>query len=124
MRDQTPRAPARAHSACNQGGGSCFSTIGAAQTGDTIRIAAGSYSKNILITRTVTLEGGWNAEFTARDPAANPTVVMPADSSRMVVEIVGKFGDWAAVAPTLDGLTQRLNHLCDHYNTGYEQLGL
>jgi hypothetical protein len=89
------------------GGGGDFSSINAAlaaaQPGDTILVAAGAYTENVLITETVTLEGGWDVNFTFRDPAANPTTVRPADPLVAVVDIEGQFADTSAVAPTLDG---------------------
>jgi hypothetical protein len=105
--------PARAAPAtvlCVQtGNASCFSTISAAlaaaHTNDTIRVAAGTYVEFVTITRTVTLQGGWNASFTLRNPVAFPSVIRPPDSSFSVVNIQGLFSDTAAVAPTLDGFT-------------------
>jgi hypothetical protein len=104
-------SPARAASTiCVQAGNAgCFSTIraalAAAQPGDTIRVAAGTYIEYVTITQTVTLEGGWNAAFTSRDPAVNVTTIQPPDASFSVVFIQGQFGDPGAVAPTLDGFT-------------------
>jgi hypothetical protein len=44
--------------------------IGKAAAGDTIRVAVGTYtgtgSQVVLVDESVTLEGGWNAGFTAR----------------------------------------------------------
>ncbi len=91
------------------GGGGCKSTIGAAlaqaQNGDTIRVAAGTYTENVLITRTVTVQGGWNGTFTSRNPAANLTTIHPADPAVAVVTIQGVFGGAASFTPTLDGFT-------------------
>jgi parallel beta-helix repeat protein len=88
---------------------SCYSTIhaalSAAQPGDTIRVAAGTYIEYVTITQTVTLQGGWNAAFTARDPIAFPSLILPTDGSFSVVEIRGDFANPAAVAPMLDGFT-------------------
>lgn len=82
---------------------SCFNSIGqaitAAHTGDTIQVAAGTYIEYVVITKTVTLQGGWNATFTARDPAVFPTIIRPPDASFSVVDIEGP------AAPTLDGFT-------------------
>jgi hypothetical protein len=91
------------------GNAGCFSTIGAAmaaaQAGDTIRVAAGTYIEYVTINKTVTLQGGWNAGFTARDPLVNITTIRPPDASFSVVTIQGQFGNPGAVAPTLDGFT-------------------
>lgn len=89
------------------GGDGCESAISAAlaaaQPGDVIRVAAGTYTENVTLNISVTLEGGWDAGFTARDPATNVTTIRPADPTRSVVSIQGQFSDWAAVAPILDG---------------------
>ena len=95
---------------CVQAGNvSCFSTISAAlaaaHTNDTIRVAAGTYIGYVTITQTVTLQGGWNAAFTQRDPVAFPSVILPPDANSSVVNIQGLFTDTTAVAPTLDGFT-------------------
>jgi hypothetical protein len=91
------------------GNSSCFATIQAAlavtNPGDVIRVAAGTYVEYVTITKTVTLEGGWNASFTARDPQAYVTTIRPPDASFSVVFIQGQFADPGAVAPTLDGFT-------------------
>ncbi len=95
---------ASATTLCVQPGSlSCFNSIGqavmAAHTGDTIQVAAGTYIEYVVITQTVTLQGGWNATFTARDPAAFSTIIRPPDASFSVVDIEGP------AAPTLDGFT-------------------
>lgn len=89
------------------GNAACFSTISAAlqaaHPGDTIRVAAGTYLEYVTVTETVTLEGGWNAAFSARDPQVNVSLIRPPDATFSVVNIQGQIGDAAAVAPTLDG---------------------
>ena len=86
---------------------SCFSTISAALSaandGDTIQVAAGTYIEYVVITKTVTVQGGWNADFTARDPSAHPTIIRPPDASFSVVHIQGQFGVPTATRPTFDG---------------------
>jgi hypothetical protein len=68
-------------------------------------VAAGTYIEYVVINKTVTLQGGWNSTFTARDPAAYRTTLRPPDASFSVVYIQGQFGNPGAVAPTLDGFT-------------------
>jgi hypothetical protein len=102
--------PAHAATLCVQSGNlRCSNTIGAAlasaHPGDTIRVAAGTYIEYVTITQTVTLQGGWNSNFTARDPLAYPTIIRPPDATFSVVDIQGSFGDPGTVAPTLDGFT-------------------
>lgn len=91
------------------GGGGCSSTIAAAvaaaQPGDTIQVAAGVYTENVVLTESVTLEGGWNSDFTSRDPALYISTIRPADPAVAVVTIQGQIANPAAVAPTLDGFT-------------------
>lgn len=103
-------SPAHADTLCVRPGNlGCSNTIGAAlataHPGDIIRVAAGTYSEYLTITQTVTLPGGWNSTFTARDPLAYPTLIRPPDSTFSVVDIQGSFGDPGTVAPTLDGFT-------------------
>lgn len=71
------------------GPGGYSSTIGAAlaQDGDTIRGAAGTYLENVHISRTVTLEGGWNSDFSVRAPALYVTTTRPANLLVAVVTI-------------------------------------
>jgi hypothetical protein len=102
-------APAAVLCVRTGGGGGCRSSItaalGDAIPGDVIRVAAGDYTEFVTIAKTVTLEGGWDAGFTARDPAAQVTTIHPPDPSFSVVSIAGEFGNTAAVKPTLDGFT-------------------
>jgi predicted outer membrane repeat protein len=89
------------------GGEGCLATISEAlaiaQEQDTIRVAAGLYMENVLISQTVTLEGGWNPAFTVRDIDTFSSTIVPADNTLSVVRIQGTFGSPQDVAPTLDG---------------------
>jgi hypothetical protein len=90
------------------GGGGCHATIlaglAAANPGDVIRVAAGSYPANLLINESVTLEGGWNSTFTVRDPVLQVTTIQPNTNSS-VVSIFGTFGAPEQVTPVVDGFT-------------------
>lgn len=104
----SPQRAAGATTLCVQPGSvGCFSTISAAlvgaNDGDTIQVAMGTYIEYVVITKTVTVQGGWNATFTARDPAAFPTIIRPPDASFSVVYIQGQFGVPTATMPTFDG---------------------
>jgi len=102
-----PQARAASTLCVQPGNVGCYSTISAAlaaaQDGDTIRVVAGTYVEYVTIDKTVTLQGGWNATFTAHDPVAYPTIIRPPDASFSVVNIQGQIGDPSIVAPTLDG---------------------
>jgi hypothetical protein len=93
------------------GGGGCYATIGGAlalaEPGDVVRVAAGTYGENVTITENVTLEGGWNATFTARDPAVHTSIIEPAEASFSVVDIEGSVADPPSSFPVLDGFTIR-----------------
>jgi hypothetical protein len=103
-------AAARAPLCVRAGGGApCLGTLSVALAsalpGDTVRVAAGTYTGYVVIDKSVTVEGGWNATFTARDPAANPTTLRPPDASFSIVSIEGEAADPEGVAPVLDGFT-------------------
>jgi Bacterial Ig-like domain/Right handed beta helix region/FG-GAP repeat len=100
------------------GGGpnNCYAHINdalaAANPGNIIGVAAGTYTEsngtnyNVLITKTVILEGGWDFDFTVLDPAVNVTTIMPTPTIHYaVVAVEGTFGDSSAIAPTIDGFT-------------------
>ncbi len=92
------------------GGSGCFATIplalAAANDGDTIRVAAGSYVGAITINENVTLEGGWNATFTARDPANFVSTINPAVGQQVsVVAISGPSANPSLSTPIVDGVT-------------------
>ncbi|MBI3810836.1 MAG: Ig-like domain-containing protein [Nitrospirae bacterium] len=101
------------------GGGvnNCYATINgalaAAKTGDIVGVAAGTYPEsvvansfnyNVLITQTVTLEGGWDISFNVMDPVANVTTITPLNPYA-VVAVEGVPGSTSTVAPTIDGFT-------------------
>ena len=93
-----------------EGAAGCHETItsalAAADDGDTIRIAAGTYAENLLITENVTLEGGWDPSFSERDVSRFITRVVPtAGSTSSVVSIQGLSANPSQSTPNLDGLT-------------------
>jgi predicted outer membrane repeat protein len=89
------------------GGDGCYASISEAlamaQEQDLIRVASGLYIENVLISQTVTLQGGWNEAFTLRDVGNFSSTIVPADNTMSVVQIQGTFGSPEDVAPTLDG---------------------
>ena len=104
-----PRAAADVLCVKVGGGSGCTATIGealaAAAAGDVIQVAEGTYTENLLIDLNVTLEGGWDAAFTARDPSVRTTTILPAIASESVVVIQGNILDPATSTPTFDGFT-------------------
>jgi len=84
------------------GSGGCYASIqaavDAADDNDTIRVAAGTYYEAVVLTESVTLEGGWNADFTVRDWELYGTTI---DAQRAGPVI------WvnAPVTTTIDGFT-------------------
>jgi Bacterial Ig-like domain/Right handed beta helix region len=91
------------------GGDGCHPTIGAAVAavgaGESIAVATGIYMENVVITKTLTLLGGFSEEFDQRDVPALESRIRPADASLQVVAINGAFNDTPAVAPIIDGFT-------------------
>jgi predicted outer membrane repeat protein len=49
--------------------------IAVTQAGGTLRIATGTYRENVLISRSVTIQGGYDATFATLDPVATPVVI-------------------------------------------------
>ncbi|MCB0175186.1 MAG: hypothetical protein KDJ97_32055, partial [Anaerolineae bacterium] len=105
----TTTTPVHAGTLCVKpgGGNGCLTSINAAlaiaQKNDTIRVAAGTYNENVLISQTVTLQGGWNLNFSIRDINAFSSTIHPLNNAQSVVAIEGQFADPAAVIPILDG---------------------
>lgn len=76
-----------------------------ADPGDHIYVAGGVYTDPAgtvaVITKTLTLQGGWSADFTARDPISYPTT-LDAQELGSVMRIISATGQ--TVSPTVDGL--------------------
>ncbi|MEW6379789.1 MAG: cohesin domain-containing protein [bacterium] len=75
------------------GPGQAYSTIKAAldsaDSEDTIRLAAGSYSGvQVTIQKGIRLEGGWDSGFTHRDPALYPAVLAGAAGAGPVITFI------------------------------------
>ena len=75
-----------------------------AAANDEILVASGTYTDPagtvIALDKTVTLQGGWNDNFSAQDPVLYPTTL---DACRMgsVISITGQSG--MPISPTIDG---------------------
>lgn len=59
---------------------------------DTVLVAGGEYLESVAVNTTVRLLGGWNAAFTARDPAATPTRLRGFNSGLRFRDGSGDFG--------------------------------
>ncbi len=82
------------------GAGGCYASIQAAvkaaAPGDTIRVAQGTYLEAVQVTKTLQLEGGWNADFTLQDWTRYTTTI-DAQRAGPVIRIEG------IISPTLEG---------------------
>ena len=82
------------------GSGGCYASvqaaIDAADDGDTVRVAGGTYHEAVVLSKSVMLEGGWATDFTVRDWDFYVTTI---DAQRTGPVI------WvnAAVSPTIEG---------------------
>lgn len=92
-RDTPPAAPARAaafHTVCPSG--ECDfrniqDAIDAAAAGDEIRVTAEDYEEHLVITKALTLSGGWDAGFKFQDAQTvldNPDAAKPVGHGRMI----------------------------------------
>ncbi|MFN2234280.1 MAG: choice-of-anchor Q domain-containing protein [Anaerolineales bacterium] len=101
--------PARAGTLCVKSDGEygCETSIGdalaLAEEGDIVQVASGTYTENVFISQTITLQGGWAPDFSIRDLDTFSVTIRPETISESVVAIQGQFSDTSAVAPTLDG---------------------
>lgn len=79
----------------------CYTSIqsaaSAAHDGDTIRVAAGVYSETVQLTQSVNLEGGWPADFSARDWNVHIATIA-AGRAGPVIQVAGR------ISPTIEGL--------------------
>ncbi|MDY7078650.1 MAG: right-handed parallel beta-helix repeat-containing protein, partial [Chloroflexota bacterium] len=64
--------------------------------GDTIRVAEGVYTETVVLTKSIILEGGWNADFSARDWETYVTTI-DAQRTSTVIRV------HAGISPTIEG---------------------
>jgi hypothetical protein len=101
--------PARAGILCvNPGGtGGCYASIQgavmAAGDGDTVQVAQGTYFETVVISKSLVLAGGWNAEFTVQDWDTYGTTI-DAQGNGSVVRTELPFGV-TAITVTIEGFT-------------------
>ncbi len=72
--------------------------INAANDGDTIRVAQGTFLETVLITKSVILEGGWSLDFSARDWSLYVTTI-DAQRAGSAIRVDG------IVSPTIEGFS-------------------
>jgi len=95
-------APAAIRCVTPGGTGGCYTTIqaavNAANPGDTVRVAQGVYIENVVVNKSITLEGGWNTGFTSRNWDLYTTVVN-GNRASTVIRLSGN------ISPTIEGFT-------------------
>ncbi len=91
--------PVHAADLCTYAYGSVQDTINAADDGDTVRIAYGTYYENLVITEDITLQGGWSAKCTTRLYEDPQHTVIDAGAGDHVVEFTN------GTTATLEALT-------------------
>lgn len=113
--------PARAAVRCVAPGGTggCYASIQQAVTaavnGDTVRVAQGAYFEAVVITKSLTLEGGWNVNFTVQDWDNNVTTI-DAQGNGPAIRTELPLGV-SAISVTIEGFT--LMHGDDSTNLGW-----
>jgi parallel beta-helix repeat protein len=87
-------------------GGTDYTTIqaavNAATSGQTVQVARGTCYENVSIAKSVTLEGGWDIGFTARDADPASASTIDGMGSGRAISITEKSG---SIAVTIDGFT-------------------
>ncbi|MBT9143279.1 MAG: hypothetical protein DDT32_01626 [Syntrophomonadaceae bacterium] len=76
--------------------------INEAASGDTIRVAQGTYRELLSITKTLTLEGGWDSSFMMRSADATLTVIDAGGAGNVIAITVVANSD---INVTIDGFT-------------------
>src|SRR5262249_19135242 len=74
-----------------------------AASGDSVKVAGGSYVENLTVNTatTLTLSGGWAADFSAQDPAAMRTELQAA----MELPVLTVLANGITMSLAVDGLT-------------------
>jgi len=103
-----PRSARAAVLCVNPGGtGGCYASIqqavNAAGNGDTVRVAQGVYFETVEISKSLTLEGGWNDGFSFQDWDTYVTTI-DAEGNGSVIRTGLPFGV-SAITVTIEGFT-------------------
>ena len=91
-------ADVRAVSLCAGNYGSIQAAIDDAGGGRTVRVPVGIYTETLVITESVTLQGGWDAGCATRVTSDPAQTVIDANQAGSVISITGG-------SPTIEGLT-------------------
>ena len=79
------RAPTTPAATLDVGGNGPFRSIqpavNAAQPGDTVRVATGTYIESVFIRKSLAILGGFDAAFATQDPTVNPTRILARATS-------------------------------------------
>jgi hypothetical protein len=108
MAGARPRTAWAAALCVNPGGtGGCYASIQEAVTaagdGDIVRVAEGFYTEIVMITKSLALAGGWNADFTVQDWDTYTTTI-DAQGNGSVIHTELPFGV-TAITVTIEGFT-------------------
>ena len=66
--------------------------VDAASAGDEIRVASGTYAENVVITKTLTMSGGWRASCSEINTDPNASTALVPDQGRAVTIDPGASG--------------------------------
>ncbi len=102
--------PTRANVINVTAGNSIQAAIDGATTGDIIKVQSGTYDENLVINKSLTLEGGYDASFSSRSP--HGSIISPTTGG-LVVSVTGN-----DVEVTLDGFEIRGGNDYGNFGTG------
>ena len=89
------------------GAGGCYASIQQAVTaagdGDTVQVAQGVYFETVVISKSLTLAGGWNDDFSVQD-WDNYVTTIDAEGNGSVIRTALPFGV-SAITVTIEGFT-------------------
>lgn len=98
---------------CGVAGNPCRTighAVSIAVNGDTIKVAEGFYWENVVFNTSIsdlTIQGGWNSDFSTRTEDPSVTVVFNKDTVNTNAVFSFNAGVWESISVTLEGLTIR-----------------
>ena len=116
-----PRSARCGDLACEPGGtGGCYASIqqavNAAGDGDTVQVAQGLYTETVVISKSLILAGGWNADFTVQDWDSYVTTIN-ADGNGSVIRTTLPVLV-SAITVTIEGFTLMHGDASNHLGWG------